>query len=100
METITYYEVSFKNGSRISPLMEDKNFKKWEDAVKYMDDMLNRVIEDAAQWGTDNEVISDAERTNQFEPKLSMTRQVIMQGNDCFCRIYQGSVSRIRIFLN
>lgn len=100
METITYYEVSFKNGSRICPLMEDKNFKEWEDAVKYMNDKLDNAIEDAAQWGKDEEVISDAERTNPFEPKLSMSRQVVMQGKNCFCHIYNGSVIRRRLFLN
>lgn len=100
METITYYEVSFKNGSRICPLMEDKNFKEWEDAVKYMNEKLDNVIEDVAQWGTDTEVISDAERKDTFELKLSMSRQVVMQGKDCYCTIYKGSVTKRRLFLN
>jgi len=100
METITYYEVSFKNGLRISPLMEDKNFKKWEDAVKYMNDKLDNVIKYVTQLGKDEEVISDAEKSNSFLPELSMSRQVVTQGKNCFCNIYNGSVIRRRLFLN
>lgn len=100
METITYYEVTFKNGTRICPLMEDKNFKTWEDAVKYMNAKLDNVVEDAAQWGKDAEVISDEVRTNPFETKLSMTRQVVIKEDKSLCRIYNGSVIKRRLFLN
>lgn len=100
MQTIVYYEVNFLEGLMNKQMMEIKNFLLWNDAVMYMNKILDEVIEKSAESGRNETVISDTSRKNPFELYLSERRQIVIKVDKTLCNIYQGAVIKKKLIIN
>ncbi len=99
MKEITYYSVTFDRGLMIGSIMSNRNFEKFQGAVKYLNAVMDKAKEKCSQLGDKEDTISDYAKECPFEKEYSYTRQITTQDASGYCRIYCGSVTKKHLYL-
>lgn len=99
MKEIVYYSVTFDKGLIIYPLMTAKNFEKWQDAAKYLNETMDKAKEKCSQYLRLEETISDYAKECPYEKEYEYTRQITTLDALGWSRIYCGQVKRKKLRL-
>lgn len=94
MKEIVYYAVTFDKGLIISPLMTNRNFEKWQDAKKYLNETMDKAKEKCREYQRAEETISDYAKECPFEKEYEYTRQMTTLDALGWSRIYCGQVRK------